>query len=169
MYEMETTSSGAAHAFTLDIADLTFTGLDLQGPVSVLAERDGTLWVVDARGGCTRIAPDGAQQFFGGLGGAPRGLAVDSAGNLLIGNVELGCVHRLYRDGRSETVLAAVDGQPLTCANFVFTDRQGRLWITCCTRAPHWWPAVAAPRPDGFVVLVDDRGPRIVADGLLTA
>jgi gluconolactonase len=32
--------------------------------------------------------------------------------------------------------------------------------------AATWWPAVAHPRPDGFIVLVDDRGARIVADGI---
>ena len=51
-------------------------------------------------------------------------------------------------------------------ANFVFYDRSGRLWLTCLTREDHWWPAVAHPRPDGFIVLVDDRGARIVADGI---
>src|SRR4029453_15955489 len=62
--------------------------------------------------------------------------------------------------------LDEVDGQRTTSANFVFYDRSGRLWVTCLTREDHWWPAVAHPRPDGFVVLVDDRGARIVADGI---
>ena len=34
------------------------------------------------------------------------------------------------------------------------------------TREHHWWPAAASPRPDGYIVLVDEKGPRIVADGL---
>src|SRR6266540_4862930 len=34
------------------------------------------------------------------------------------------------------------------------------------TREDQWWPAVAHPRPDGFIVLVDDSGARIVADGI---
>jgi sugar lactone lactonase YvrE len=34
------------------------------------------------------------------------------------------------------------------------------------TREDQWWPAVAHPRPDGFIVLVDERGARIVADGI---
>ena len=48
----------------------------------------------------------------------------------------------------------------------MFYDRRGRLWVTCLTREDHWWPAVAHPRPDGFIVLVDERGARIVADGI---
>jgi len=59
-----------------------------------------------------------------------------------------------------------VDGQRTTSANFVFYDRRGRLWVTCLTREDHWWPAVAHRRPDGFIVLVDERGARIVADGI---
>ncbi len=32
-------------------------------PECVLAERDGTLWAADARGGVMRIAPDGSQRL----------------------------------------------------------------------------------------------------------
>jgi hypothetical protein len=38
--------------------------------------------------------------------------------------------------------------------------------VTCLSREDHLWPAVADPRPDGFIVLVDDRGARIVDDGI---
>jgi gluconolactonase len=45
-------------------------------------------------------------------------------------------------------------------------DSRNRLWISVMTREHHWWPAAAAPRPDGYIVLLDEKGPRIVADGL---
>jgi len=41
-----------------------------------------------------------------------------------------------------------------------------RLWISVMTREHHWWPAAATPRPDGYIVLLDEKGPRIVADDL---
>jgi sugar lactone lactonase YvrE len=72
----------------------------------------------------------------------------------------------MTRDGDVSTLYEQVDGLRLTSANFVFYDRRGRLWITCLTREESWWPACAAPRPDGFIVLVDERGPRVVADGI---
>lgn len=160
-----TTGSAIRH-FTLDLDDLEWTGRDLARPESVVAEPDGTLWASDARGGVTRIDPGGGQAFIGGWGGEPNGLAIDPAGDLVGANIALGLVQRMGRDGGTSTLLEEVDGQRLTSANFVFYDRAGRLWITCLTREDQWWAAAARPRPDGFVVLVDERGARIVADGI---
>jgi gluconolactonase len=153
-------------SFTLEIDELGWAGQDLHRPESVVAEPDGTLWVSDGRGGVTRIDPDGGQTLLGGWGGEPNGLAIDPDGNLVTANIGVGMVQRMTRDGQVATVLEEVDGQRTTSANFVFYDRSGRLWLTCLTREDHWWPAVAQPRPDGFIVLVDDRGARIVADGI---
>jgi gluconolactonase len=87
-------------------------------------------------------------------------------GNLVTANIALGRVQWMTRDGQASTVLEEVDGQRTPSANFVFYDRSGRLWLICLTREDPWWPAVADARPDGFIVLVDGRGPRIVADGI---
>jgi gluconolactonase len=65
----------------------------------------------------------------------------------------------MARDGQAATVLEQVDGQPTTSANFAFHDRRGRRWLACLTREDHRWPAVAQPRPDGLVVLVDPAAP----------
>ncbi len=156
----------ALDGFTVDLDELSWTGTDLVRPESVVAERDGTLWASDGRGGVTRIAPDGTQQFLPGWGGEPNGLAIAPDGALVTANIALGRVQRMTRDGDVSTLYEQVDGLRLTSANFVFYDRRGRLWITCLTREESWWPACAAPRPDGFIVLVDERGPRVVADGI---
>ncbi len=37
---------------------------DLQRPECILAERDGTLWSADARGGVVHIRPDGNQEII---------------------------------------------------------------------------------------------------------
>src|SRR3954466_9963990 len=47
----------------VDRAAIRHVGRDLQRPECVLAERDGTVWAADARGGAMRIAPDGSQQL----------------------------------------------------------------------------------------------------------
>ena len=39
-------------------------GHDLQRPECILAERDGTLWSADARGGVVKILPDGSQNII---------------------------------------------------------------------------------------------------------
>lgn len=159
-------ASAPIQEFQLDLDDLTYTGQDLVRPESVLAQPDGTLWVSDGRGGVTGLDPEGRQRYLGGLGGEPNGLALAHDGSILVANIGTGGIQRLRPDGQVAVVLSEVEGVALTGANFVFRDRQDRLWISSSTRADHWFPAAATPRPDGFVVLVDERGPRIVADGL---
>jgi len=34
------------------------------------------------------------------------------------------------------------------------------------TRESHGWPAAAKPRPDGYIDLLDEKGARIVGDGV---
>jgi gluconolactonase len=153
--------------FRLDLSDLTYTGHDLVRPESVLALPNGTLWTSDGRGGLTRIDPDGSQQFIDGLGGTePNGLAMTDDGSLIVANLGLSKVQKLHPDLHVEDLLTEVDGVSITTPNFVFLDSRQRLWISVMTREHHWWPAAAAPRPDGYIVLLDEKGPRIVADGL---
>lgn len=153
--------------FRLDLSDLTYTGHDLVRPESVLALPNGTLWTSDGRGGLTRIDPDGSQQFIDGLGGTePNGLAMTDDGSLIVANLGLSKVQKLHPDLHVEDLLTEVDGVSITTPNFVFLDSRQRLWISVMTREHHWWPAAAAPRPDGYIVLLDEKGPHIVADGL---
>jgi gluconolactonase len=153
--------------FRLELSDLTYTGHDLVRPESVLAQRNGVLWTSDGRGGVTRIDPNGSQQFIEGLGGnEPNGLAMSDDGSLIIANLGQGKVQKLHPDGRVDDLLTEVDGESIRTPNFVFLDSRNRLWISVMTREHHWWPAAAAPRPDGYIVLIDEKGPRIVADGL---
>ncbi len=152
--------------FRLDLSELTFTGHDLIRPESIIAQPNGTLWVSDGRGGVTRIDPSGQQQFFGGLGGEPNGLAMADDGSIFVANIGVGGIQKLHPDGRTEEYLTEVDGVKLTCANYVFIDSKNRLWAAFSTREPHWWPAAASPRPDGYIVLVDEKGSRIVRDDI---
>ena len=160
------TSSIPIKEFQLALSDLNFTGHDLVRPESIIAQPNGTLWTSDGRGGVTRINPDGTQQFLGGLGGEPNGLAMADDGSLLVANIGVGTIQKLYPDGRTETLLTEVDGVTLTCANFVFLDSKNRLWMAFSTREQQWWPAAAKPRPDGYIVLLDEKGARIVMDGI---
>ena len=49
--------------WSVDRAQITFVGDDLQRPECVLAEADGTLWSADARGGVLRgLHPDPIEQ-----------------------------------------------------------------------------------------------------------
>jgi gluconolactonase len=159
-------SSVPIKEFRVELNEFSFTGHDLVRPESVVAQPNGTLWVSDGRGGVTRIDPNGAQQFLGGPGGEPNGLALADDGALIVANIGLGVVQKLYPDGRAEAFLTEVDGVPLTCPNFVFLDSRNRLWMSFSTRESHWWRAIASPRPDGYIVLLDEKGPRIVRDDI---
>jgi sugar lactone lactonase YvrE len=153
--------------FHLELSDLTYTGHDLVRPESVLAQPNGTLWTSDGRGGVTRINPDGSQQFLSGLeGNEPNGLAMTDDGSLIVANLGMGKVQKLHPDEQVEDLLTEVDGVSITTPNFVFLDSRNRLWISVMTRENHWWPAFAAPRPDGYIILIDEKGPRIVADNI---
>ena len=152
--------------FTLDLSELQFVFHDLSRPESIIAEKNGVLWTSDNRGGVTRIDPDGSIQTIGKIGGDTNGLAMDREGNLYLAHIEHGKVYKMDKEGHHDIILEEIEGQPLGAVNFVFIDSQDRLWISVSTRSIPWFIAAAAPRPDGYIILIDEKGPRIVADGI---
>ncbi len=165
--------TGAANRrLTLDQA--SFVGHDLVRPECVLTSTDGTLHVSDFRGGVTRVDPDGSQTLIvhppreDGFLLQTNGFAIEPDGSYLIAHLEdhRGGVFRLAPDGTLTTFLAEIDGRPLPPTNFVLRDRQGRIWITVSTRVMPRTLVRSRHHADGFIVLVDAKGPRIVAEGL---
>ena len=173
--------------FSVDRTAVSTIGRDLQRPECILAERDGTLWAADARGGVMRIAPDGSQQFIGQRADArfasavgdsadafeakftqgtlPNGLAFAANGDILIANFGTDCLELMSRDGRTRTLHDRIDGQPIGKVNFVLRDSKDRLWLTVSTRVNPWTRAAASRVRDGYLAVVDDHGLRVVADG----
>ncbi len=152
--------------FTVELADLKRVGQALRRPESVIAERDGTLWISHEEGGVTCLKPDGSETHLPGLAGESNGLAMDGEGNLYIANIGGGNLYKLYRDGRTELILDQLDGQPLGSVNFIWLDRQGRQWVSVSTRQRPWFGVTATDERDGYVILIDANGPRKVADGI---
>lgn len=169
--------------FRLSRDDLNFIGRDLQRPECILAEPDGTLWSADARGGVMRIAPDGSQRLiaqqadshFAGTtdlakrfteGTLPNGLAFARNGDILISNFGTDRLEVMDREGRSRVLYDSIDGQPIGKVNFVLRDSKDRVWLTVSTRIKNWMDAIRPGIDDGFIALADERGLRIVADGL---
>lgn len=158
----------------LRVTDLGWVGSGLHRPECVLCTARGDVWCADWRGGVARIAADGAQSLVAAAvsqGEAPlrpNGIALLADGSFLLADISdrRAGIWRLWPTGEVEPFLLQVDGVPLPPANFVTTDEQGRVWITVSTRLQ---PRALDYRPDahsGFVVLVDGRGARVVADGL---
>jgi gluconolactonase len=169
--------------FRISRDDLQFVGKDLQRPECILAERDGTLWSADARGGVMRIEPDGNQRLiaqqadshFAGTtdlarrfteGTLPNGLAFARNGDILISNFGTDRLEVMTREGDSRVLYDSIDGKPIGKVNFVLRDSKDRIWLTVSTRIRNWMEAIRPGLDDGFIALVDERGLRIVADGL---
>ena len=170
--------------WVVDRAGIRTIGQDLQRPECILAERDGTLWSADARGGVMRILPDGTQELIAQaghkgvdignpssliLGNAtlPNGLAINRNGEFLIANFGTDAIELMQRDGRSRTLHTHIDGLPLGKTNFVLCDSRDRVWFTVTTRLVPWTRSINEKAPDGYVGLIDERGIRIVADGFI--
>jgi gluconolactonase len=168
----------------VDRAAIRTIGHDLQRPECILAERDGTLWAADARGGVMRIAPDGSQQlvtpyierstidaasfedrYVQAQGSLPNGLAFAQNGDFLIANWGTDTVEIMTRDGRVRTLYTEIDGQPLGKANYALRDSKNRIWLTVTTREQPWTNQLNTKTSDGYVALMDEKGIRIVAEG----
>ena len=158
----------------MQASDVTFHGSGLSRPECVLVARDGAVFTADFRGGVASLRPDGTHRLIAGRiadlpqGLKPNGIAFDRDGSFLIAHLgaEEGGVFRLTPEGQASPVLREVDGMALPPTNYATRDGQGRLWITVSTRlSPRdrdWRPDAAS----GFIVLMDEAGARIVADGL---
>lgn len=173
--------------FQVDRAAIRTIGQDLQRPECILAERDGTLWAADARGGVTRIGADGQQRFIGQRadqrfasaaqaslhdveakytqGTLPNGLAFAANGDVLIANFGTDRLELMARDGQTRTLHDTIDGQPIGKVNFVLRDSKNRIWLTVSTRVNPWTVAASSRVRDGYLAVVDEHGLRVVADG----
>lgn len=168
--------------FEVDPAAITYVGEGLQRPECILAERDGSLWSADARGGMVHIRPDGTQTLIAQQeatafseatdeetrfvsGTLPNGLAFAETGDILISNFGTDRLELMTRAGQSRVLADSIDGAPIGKVNFVLRDRRGRIWLTISTRIRNWMRAMSPNVSDGYIALYDEGRLRIVADG----
>lgn len=168
--------------FVVDPAAIAYAGQGLQRPECILAERDGSLWAADARGGVVHIRPDGSQRLVAQqadthfrqaaddatrfvAGTLPNGLAFARNGDIVISNFGTDRLELMTREGRSRVLADTVDGQPIGKVNFVLRDSRDRLWLTISTRITNWMQAMDPLVADGYVALYEHGRLRIVADG----
>jgi sugar lactone lactonase YvrE len=161
----------------VDPETIRTVGHDLSRPECILAERDGSLWAADSRGGVMHIRPDGSQRLVTASqtssagapnlfdGTLPNGLAFARNGDILIANFGTDALEIMTRDGACRTLFDRIDGKPLGKVNFVLRDSKDRLWITVSTRINPWPDAITNRQADGYIALIDSKGMRVVADG----
>ncbi len=152
---------------------LRWRGGGLVRPECVLATASGDIFTADWRGGVAHIRPDGSQALYRGVlpGGRPlrpNGIALRPDGSFLLADLgeDRGGVFQLTRAGEIRPILTEVDGIELPPCNFVLEDGKGRMWLTVSTRQRPRAKAYRGDVADGFIVLRDEKGARIVADGL---
>lgn len=177
-------STNPLKGWQVDRALIQTIGKDLQRPECILAQRDGTLLVADARGGVMRIGADGRQQlivptcaqasgaqdgfddrYIMARGSLPNGLALMENGDIMIANWGTDSVELMTAGGTLRTLYTQIDGRPIGKANFVMRDSKGRVWLTVTTRSVPWTDSINTGVLDGYIALMDDQGIRIVAEG----
>ena len=168
--------------FGIDKATLQYAGSDLARPECILAERDGTLWSADARGGVMQIRPDGGQKLVAQRSSAhfaeasseaarylqgtlPNGMAFTRNGDFLIANFGTDRLEVMTRDGNSRVLADTIDGQPIGKVNFVLRDSRDRVWVTISTRIENWMHALRTDLKDGYIARYEGGRFRIVAEG----
>jgi gluconolactonase len=168
--------------FEIDRSAIRYIGDDLQRPECILAERDGTLWAADARGGVARIRSDGSQEIITQKrsdqfqtasseatrfleGTLPNGLAFARNGDFLIANFGTDCLETMSRDGTTRTLADSIDGKPIGKVNFALRDSKDRIWITVSTKVKNWMHALRRDLADGYVACFENGAFRVVADG----
>ncbi len=156
--------------FRVQPRELGFAGAGLTRPECVLCTASGDVYVSHWGGGVTRIATDGGQQDIVAEGEklATNGFAITAEGDFLLANLhgEGGGAWRLNRDGEAQPFLTEIDGNLLPPANFVGVDRRGWVWITVSTWSVPRQLAYRGEVADGFIVLVNEKGARIVAEDI---
>jgi sugar lactone lactonase YvrE len=155
----------------IPIASLRTLGANLHRPECVLPMPSGDVYVPEWPGGVTVVRADGRQQTWLARNAAidlrPNGIALTQDGGFLLANLgDDGGVWRLDRSGGLFPLVTEVDGIALPPANFVTVDEDGRVWLSVSTRRQPRHQAWRRDVADGFVVVQDDAGARIVAEGL---
>ena len=160
----------------ISLDEVSRLGTGLKRPECVACTQSGEIWVSHALpgggGGVARLEADGSLHPVVADDGAPEdfmpnGWCMEPGGSFLMSNLgNSGGVWRLHRDGRCEPVLRELHGQPMAPVNFVHRDEAGRVWVSVSTWRFPRERAFHRDVADGTVILLDDNGARIVADGL---
>ncbi len=154
--------------------DIDFAGHELNRPECALAHESGIFIVSDwtEPGGVSIVFPDGSVKRHLAVDPPltlrPNGIALVEGGDLLLAHLgaDKGGIWRLRPDGSVDPEIGEIENSPLPPSNFCHVDADGRRWVSVSTRHVPRSRAYRCDIADGFIVLSDERGDRIVADGL---
>lgn len=168
------TAPHAASLRPIPLAALSRTAAGLRYGETVVATREGRLYVSNADSACAIVAPDGRLRHVG-QAPAPTGIAMDAEGRIVIANFGLGRripgpLQRLDpATGTIETLAEAVNGRPLVACNFPVVTRDGSIYCTHTSWGPTMDDCIDPRNDTGFILRVDPSGQVSVArEGLST-
>ena len=156
---------------SVDTSTLTFVGEGLSRPECVMATRSGDLFMPDKRGGIAVVRANGKTELIkaknGPEGFLPNGFAVMPDRSFLIADLgPEGGVWHMALDGTMTPRLMEIDGRHLEPTNFVGLDAKGRIWVSVSTKLIPREQSMKKGHADGYLILIDDKGARVVADGI---
>ena len=150
--------------FHLGASDFRAFGSGLVRPECVWTDAQG-VWASDnGAGGVAIVTPDGKTTLGSGIR-EPNGFARRANGHFVVAGLE---DHRLYEiaaDGSTRVLAERVDGVELGVINCAWVDSRDRVWASVMTSRAHWFDALNTG-PEGYIFMIDERGARIVAEGL---
>lgn len=159
--------------FSIDSSDLKMVGKNLIRPECILCNSFGELAISNWNGGVTVIRPDGKQKNIVGKRSSAtpvgtNGFAIDKEGTFFLAdlNEKAGGVWRLEKTGKMEPLITEIDGKRIPPTNFVGIDHEDRIWITVSTWCEPRAKAYRSNIANGFIIMIDGKGPRIVAEDI---
>jgi len=155
----------------ISIEDLDFIGDGIERGECVLSTKSGDLFLPDRRGGVNVIRANGATERIHAQGAPdgflPNGIALLPDRSFLMADLGPGGgVWHMAQDGNMTPRLLEVGGQKLEPTNFVGIDHKSRTWITVSTHLVPREQSMKKGVADGYIILIDERGARIVAEGI---
>jgi sugar lactone lactonase YvrE len=153
----------------ISIDDLRFIGEDLDRAECVLTTAAGEVFCSDRQFAVVQIGQRKQRLQSVPNGFLPNGFALLKSREFLVANLDPasgGGVWKMDRDRCVRPWLLRADGEDLAVANSVAIDTVDRIWVSVSTRQIPRARAYRAHGGDGFIVIVDTDGSRIVADGL---
>ena len=148
------------------------TAVGIKRPEDVMCLRDGRVFASHHDGAVAEIHRDGNFRVLGTKNGAPNGIKMTAAGQIVIANFGIydktsGPLELFdLKTGERSSLVSEVEGKRLTSCNYAVIDRGGNIWCSHSTFAPTW-PDALDRRRDGFIfVRRPDGSVNIVASGL---
>ena len=138
--------------------------IDVPGTAAedVVADADGNIFTGVEDGRIVRVSPDGTSvQVVADTGGRPLGLAVARDGRLLICDSHRGLLRYDPAAAEIETLVAEIDGRPLTFCSNVVESSDGTIFFTESTSRFHYEyykGSVIEGRPTGSLFRRDCDG-----------